>query len=720
MDLRASSILLRALPFLSAALLSCGDDEPGSNTGPERFVFSDDGRAMLWVPEGAAPSDAAITVTREPSEGELRYALEPSGLQFARPAALFVQTGSTDDGGRWLPLADLESADGSADGLQSFVWGADVMGGLEDTWTVVPVPHFSRVRVALPQQEQGDQAYAGVATVDVPRPGIKLVGSTWVTNVRVLPPADALGSIEVVASATGAVRLRSKVANLNLLPGGSPPPYEVEVPLECHSAGSGKLSLRFVVLIEGRPGVDGWVERGVTCLEPDVPPQPPPEPAAHVGEAFVVATDEAIAASRAELSAALGDPTLDDLARASNEFGGWRMSFDHGRFGLSISTSCTECATGTMHAGVVTLTRHADGPLESESLSVLSSAHQTSQQAVFVVDPSNPSATQLVLDAAGVTLPKLDESLSIPFEFRCGAYGDDLLVASLLGKVYRSAGTGDPREERIQFATFSDPIRCVAPTEPPCSATDPTMADVRSVAQLLDFALACLPIEVTSILHSAVAIGSKLVAGDHTTLRRYGTALLGASNMSAGASGPLGSIAPVEFDPGDFPCGAGPNGYTLCVDPALPAPEGPFTVLYTALGGDVPIADAVNHYQYGFVFDSDGVAGNNYQPQPQYANDFFKGTDLWYAAEYTPAEGWRLRVTDASGGGFVSIPSDARLIIQGNAMVLLVPTSELTVAMPSFRFSAFRHTGDYGLNPPYDWDGSVWPAVADGLAPFSE
>jgi len=121
MGLRASFLLLRALPFVSAALLSCGDDESVSANRPERFVFSDDGRAMLWVPEGAAPSDAAITVTREQSEGELRYALEPSGLQFARPAALFVQTGSTDDGGRWLPLVDLESADGSAEGLQSFV-----------------------------------------------------------------------------------------------------------------------------------------------------------------------------------------------------------------------------------------------------------------------------------------------------------------------------------------------------------------------------------------------------------------------------------------------------------------------------------------------------------------------------------------------------------------------------------------------------------------------
>jgi hypothetical protein len=62
--------------------------------------------------------------------------------------------------------------------------------------------------------------------------------------------------------------------------------------------------------------------------------------------------------------------------------------------------------------------------------------------------------------------------------------------------------------------------------------------------------------------------------------------------------------------------------------------------------------------------------------------------------------------------------SAARVTINGNVIALVVPASEFTAPKPSFRITAFRHTGDYGLNPPYNWDGSIWPNVATGLAAF--
>jgi len=36
-------------------------------------------------------------------------------------------------------------------------------------------------------------------------------------------------------------------------------------------------------------------------------------------------------------------------------------------------------------------------------------------------------------------------------------------------------------------------------------------------------------------------------------------------------------------------------------------------------------------------------------------------------------------------------------------IALLVPKSELSIDNPAYRLTAFRHKGDYGMNPPYDW-----------------
>jgi hypothetical protein len=102
-----------------------------------------------------------------------------------------------------------------------------------------------------------------------------------------------------------------------------------------------------------------------------------------------------------------------------------------------------------------------------------------------------------------------------------------------------------------------------------------------------------------------------------------------------------------------------------------------------------------------------------------YPNDFFDNTDTWYVAEYSPSGGWSLAATDATGGGTVTFTTDARIIIAGNVMILVVPASEFTQEFPMFRVTNFRHTGDWGINPPHNWDGCVYPTVANGLHDWS-
>lgn len=167
-----------------------------------------------------------------------------------------------------------------------------------------------------------------------------------------------------------------------------------------------------------------------------------------------------------------------------------------------------------------------------------------------------------------------------------------------------------------------------------------------------------------------------------------------------------------------FPCGAGPNGFTVC--PAIDSadPGGDTILVGAAFAADIPLNHATHRFQYGFVFDQDGNSANNYVPLPQFQGDYFRGTDKWYAVEYTPANGWTLKVTDARGGGFVQVPSAARAVISGKTIVLSVPASEFSVPDPAYRISSFRHSGDFGQNPPHDWSADYDPAPQAPLRTF--
>ncbi len=207
--------------------------------------------------------------------------------------------------------------------------------------------------------------------------------------------------------------------------------------------------------------------------------------------------------------------------------------------------------------------------------------------------------------------------------------------------------------------------------------------------------------------HSKATIAAKPVAHDHTTL--YGRTSLRQTFTATQLDVVFGSG-------GAFPCGAGPNGTTLCAPGAPPVPAGDILVISKALDATIPIADALNRYQYGFVFDADNTPGNNYQANAQYADDLFKNTDRWYEANYAPASGWALKTSTALNGNIQPATSAARVIIAGNSITLVLPASEVASKAP-YRLTAFRHTGDYGINPPYNYDGSVWPAVGQPLTP---
>ncbi len=175
------------------------------------------------------------------------------------------------------------------------------------------------------------------------------------------------------------------------------------------------------------------------------------------------------------------------------------------------------------------------------------------------------------------------------------------------------------------------------------------------------------------------------------------------------------NISPVTIN-SEYPCGDGPHGKTLCVQD-IPLPEGDWFMAAVVTGDDVPLADPTRSHQIGFVFDADGNTANNYQASPDYPSDFFIDTDRWYTANYAPGSGWSMSVSQWNGSQATpDVASMARIIIQGNLLVALIPASELGgQSCPPHRMTTFSHLGDYGLNPPHDWAGDIEPPVASGL-----
>jgi hypothetical protein len=168
-------------------------------------------------------------------------------------------------------------------------------------------------------------------------------------------------------------------------------------------------------------------------------------------------------------------------------------------------------------------------------------------------------------------------------------------------------------------------------------------------------------------------------------------------------------------NPGRFTlyhCGERDVAYTVCPNPPAVPPEGDFFAFDMLLGAAVPHADPTNRYVYSFVLDADGDTSNNYKAPANYPKDFYDNTDRWYEAKYDPNTGWTLTAKDAHGAQPTSVATAARMVIKDNALMLIVPKSEISAPNPKWRATSFRHKGDYGLQSN-DWSGDVVPPVGE-------
>ena len=166
-----------------------------------------------------------------------------------------------------------------------------------------------------------------------------------------------------------------------------------------------------------------------------------------------------------------------------------------------------------------------------------------------------------------------------------------------------------------------------------------------------------------------------------------------------------------------LPCGVGDVGYTICPDSDLAMPAGDYVLAYQLLEGPLPLESDEDYYIHSFVFDGDCQAGNDYEPSPAYPNDFFQETDTWYMVNVGGTDAPTLsRTVVQDDNSLTSTTTQARVVIRDDTMVAVIPADEFSCAEPSFRVTAFRHTGDWGMGADHDWSGDTEPPVDQGLA----
>lgn len=168
------------------------------------------------------------------------------------------------------------------------------------------------------------------------------------------------------------------------------------------------------------------------------------------------------------------------------------------------------------------------------------------------------------------------------------------------------------------------------------------------------------------------------------------------------------------------PCGPiDGGGLFVCPTDQGTTNTGTWLLVAMLLDDVVPLNDATNSYQYGFVFDGDLNTDNNFvNTNPDFENDFFQGTDTWYTLNYDPMSGWSLFAIDASGGGTPQrYFTDSGAIIRDNMIMMLIPTDEFATGSPRLRVTAFRHPGDFGAGGDFGLDYD--PGLGEPLLPLA-
>ncbi|MGH7468311.1 MAG: hypothetical protein ACRENP_10030 [Longimicrobiales bacterium] len=262
-----------------------------------------------------------------------------------------------------------------------------------------------------------------------------------------------------------------------------------------------------------------------------------------------------------------------------------------------------------------------------------------------------------------------------------------------------------------ESATAQLTVVSVVPVDPLCNPQQTSQANVaRQVISLLFPFLgttgfcnaATLSIFTGPTMHPSATVPPQPRVMDHTSFNIVGG--LPATTIDATAAAAFNQ---------QYPCGTHATGRTLCPQTGTLAP-GPYVVVFGVMNGDFPATDPTNIYQYGFVFDRDGLTSNNFIPAPAFPNDFFKGTDRWYILDGTPQQGWTLSAKTASGTIAAPSTTAARALMIGRTAILIVPASEFSVPSPDVRFTGFKHNGGFGQNGT-PWSGDVQRPVGQVL-----
>ncbi|MBN4047483.1 hypothetical protein JYT71_00595 [Acidimicrobiaceae bacterium AH-315-P05] len=159
-----------------------------------------------------------------------------------------------------------------------------------------------------------------------------------------------------------------------------------------------------------------------------------------------------------------------------------------------------------------------------------------------------------------------------------------------------------------------------------------------------------------------------------------------------------------------LPCGSGDSGVTLCGGGTY---DGSYVVAIANFG-DLVAADSPLIYQYAWVFDRDNDPGDNYIAGGAFPKDTWDQSDIRY--EVTSRDGvLGLNVTE--GPNFTVVDSAARVHVEANQIVALIPDPELGVdpdgsAVP-MRVTSFWHRGDFGQGPDEEYNLDVFPVVGE-------
>jgi hypothetical protein len=154
----------------------------------------------------------------------------------------------------------------------------------------------------------------------------------------------------------------------------------------------------------------------------------------------------------------------------------------------------------------------------------------------------------------------------------------------------------------------------------------------------------------------------------------------------------------------DFPLGNGANGWAYQGGISNSMSAGDYELVFVSFNGVFALTDTSRIWRFAVVADSDGQSDNNYVPPLAELNDPVKGTDSWYSLVHLPGNGWSFHLYLADGS---EVATSARVVLDGNALVFVIPKSEVNGPGAGFRITTFTHKGDFGANG--DWSGDFHP-----------